>query len=302
MAEPLRWGVIGTGWIARTFADDLRLTDSGRIVAVGSRTAGAADAFADEFDIPNRHASYEALVADPEVDVVYVATPHPMHHANTLLALEAGKPALVEKAFTMNAAEARDLVETARAKGALPHGGDVDAVPSACRGRSAASSPTARSASSSTVFADHGQWFAKNPEHRLFAPELGGGALLDLGVYPVSFASMLLGTPTGSAARPTRHSPASTARSSMLLGYASGAQAVLNCTSAAHEPDAGRRSSAPRRRIEVDGHLLRAEPLHADPARRRGDRATTSRTRATACATRPTRSRAASPRACSRAR
>ena len=103
MTEPLRWGLIGTGGIAQSFAADLIFTASGRAAAVGSRLIDSANRFADRFDIPNRHASYEALVADPEVDVVYVATPHPMHHANALLALRAGKPALVEKAFTMNA-------------------------------------------------------------------------------------------------------------------------------------------------------------------------------------------------------
>jgi predicted dehydrogenase len=97
MTEPLGWGVIGTGGIAETFAADLSFTDSGRVTAVGSRTMDSANRFADRFDIPNRHASYEALVADPDVDVVYVATPHPMHHPNTLLALQAGKPALVER-------------------------------------------------------------------------------------------------------------------------------------------------------------------------------------------------------------
>src|SRR5712664_4361393 len=117
MTEPLGWGLIGTGGIAETFAADLMFTDSGRPVAVGSRHMNSANRFADEFDIPNRHASYEALVTDPDVDVVYVATPHPMHHANTLLALEAGKPVLVEKAFTMNAVQARDLVDTARSRG-----------------------------------------------------------------------------------------------------------------------------------------------------------------------------------------
>ena len=114
---PLQWGVIGTGGIATTFAADLKLTDSGRVVAVGSRHQESADRFADEFDIPHRHASYEELVADPDVEVVYVTTPHPLHHANALLALGAGRPVLVEKAFTMNAAEATDLVDTARSKG-----------------------------------------------------------------------------------------------------------------------------------------------------------------------------------------
>ena len=89
MTEPLGWGLIGTGGIADSFAADLSLTDSGRVAAVGSRHMDFANRFADRFDIPNRHASYEALVADPDVDVVYVATPHPMHHANGLLALRA---------------------------------------------------------------------------------------------------------------------------------------------------------------------------------------------------------------------
>jgi len=94
----------------------LSVTDSGRAVAIGSRSQESADRFADKFGIPNRHASYEALVSDRKVDVVYVATPHPMHLANALLALDAGKPVLVEKALTMNAAEAAKLVASARAK------------------------------------------------------------------------------------------------------------------------------------------------------------------------------------------
>jgi predicted dehydrogenase len=186
--QPLRWGVIGTGGIAATFAADLNSTDSGRVVAVGSRHQGSADRFADEFGIPNRHASYEALVADPEVDVVYVATPHPWHHANTLLALEAGQPVLVEKAFTMSAAEAQNLVDTARSRGLflmeamwtrfLPHMAEIRRLVA-----------NGSLGDIVTVMADHGQWFPKDRDSRLFAPELGGGALLDLGVYPVSFAA-----------------------------------------------------------------------------------------------------------------
>ena len=112
--SPVRWGVLGTGGIAHTFVNDLRLTDSGVVVAVGSRSQGAADRFADEFGIATRHASYESLVADPDVDVIYVATPHPTHRDNAILALRAGKPVLVEKPFAMNAAEAREIVAVAR--------------------------------------------------------------------------------------------------------------------------------------------------------------------------------------------
>ena len=117
MSEALRWGVIGSGSIASSFATDLALTDSGRMVAVGSRRQETADRFADRYGIPNRHGSYRALVEDPEVEVVYVATPHPMHLAHAQLALEHGKPALVEKAFAMSAAEARTMVRSARSEG-----------------------------------------------------------------------------------------------------------------------------------------------------------------------------------------
>jgi predicted dehydrogenase len=251
MTEPLRWGVIGSGFIAETFARDLELTDSGTVVAIGSRSRKTADKFADRFGIPNRHAGYEALVADPEVDVVYVATPHPMHHANTMLALDAGKPVLVEKAFTMNAGEARDLVTTARTAGLflmeamwtrfLPHIAEVR--------RLIAEGVLGDIVS---VSADHGQWFAKDADFRLFAPELGGGALLDLGVYPVSFASMVLGTPDRIVTLTDAAFTGVDGQTSMLFGYPSGAQAILTCTSSAASPVRAAIVGTDGR-IEIDG-------------------------------------------------
>ncbi|WIX81128.1 Gfo/Idh/MocA family oxidoreductase [Amycolatopsis carbonis] len=229
----LRWGIMGTGGIAGAFAEDLQLTDSGVVAAVGSRSRETADAFADRLGIPTRHGSYEDLAADPDVDVVYVATPHPMHHDNAMLALSAGKPVLVEKPFTMNADEARSLVSFARERGLflmeamwtrfLPHIHHVRSL-------------LPELGDLVTVSADHGQWFAEDADFRLFAPALGGGALLDLGVYPVSFASMILGTPSRVA---SIVSPAFTgvdAQTSMLFGYDSGAHAVLNCALRAASP------------------------------------------------------------------
>jgi predicted dehydrogenase len=259
MTEPLRWGLIGTGWIADSFAADLAFTDSGRVVAVGSRRMDTADRFADRFDIPNRHASYEALVADPDVDVVYVATPHPMHHPDTLLALRAGKPVLVEKSFTMNAAEARELVAVARAEKLflmeamwtrfLPHIAQIRRL-------------IAERALGDivTVSADHGQWFAKDPDFRLFKPELGGGALLDLGVYPVSFASMLLGPPDTIAALIDPAFTGVDGQTSMLFGYASGAQAVLTCTSLARSPTRAAIVGT-EARIEIEGDFYSPSPF-----------------------------------------
>jgi predicted dehydrogenase len=231
----VRWGILGTGGIARAFAADLTLTDSGVVAAVGSRGQAAADRFGAEFGIANRHASYESLVADPDVDVVYVATPHPAHHDNAVLALRAGKHVLVEKPFTMNAAEAREVVEVARETGLfameamwtrhLPHVAVIrDWL------------AQGRLGSIVTVTADHGQWFAEDPEFRLFAPKLGGGALLDLGVYPVSFASMVLGTPNRVVSISDRAFTGVDAQTSMLFGYDSGAQAVLTCTLRAKSP------------------------------------------------------------------
>jgi predicted dehydrogenase len=251
MTEPLGWGLIGTGGIAETFAADLMFTDSGRAVAVGSRRMDSANRFADRFEIPNRHASYEELAADPAVDVVYVATPHPMHHANALLALHAGKAVLVEKPFTMNAAEAQELVAVARAEGLflmeamwtrfLPHIAEIRRL-------------VAEGALGDivTVTADHGQWFPQDPEFRLFAPELGGGALLDLGVYPVSFASMVLGKPDRIVSLIDPAFTGVDGQTSMLFGYASGAQAILTCTLFAKSPTRGTLVGT-NARIEIDG-------------------------------------------------
>lgn len=268
MTEPLRWGLIGTGGIAHSFAADLMFTESGVPVGVGSRRLETATEFADRFDIPNRHASYEALVEDPDVEAVYVATPHPLHHADALLALRAGKPVLVEKPFTMNAAEAEDLVATARAAGLflmeamwtrfLPHIAEIRRL-------------LAEGALGDivTVTADHGQWFAKDPDFRLFAPELGGGALLDLGVYPVSFASMVLGKPERIV---TLVDPAFTGvdgQTSMLFGYAGGAQAVLTCTSSAKSPTRAAIVGT-EARIEIEGVFY--APTAFDLVSRTGER------------------------------
>ncbi|KDN23875.1 Gfo/Idh/MocA family protein [Amycolatopsis rifamycinica] len=246
---PLRWGIMGTGGIAGAFAQDLRLTESGVVAAVGSRTADSAERFAAEHRVPARHSSYEALANDPDVDVVYVATPHPLHHANARLALEAGKPVLVEKPFTMNAEEARDLVDLARGRDLflmeamwtrfLPHIRHVrELLPSL--------------GDVVTVAADHGQWFAEDPAFRLFAPELGGGALLDLGIYPVSFASMVLGAPERVAAMATPAFTGVDAQMSMLFGYSGGAQAVLTCTLSAVSPTTATIVGT-EARIEIDG-------------------------------------------------
>ncbi|MEL5991946.1 Gfo/Idh/MocA family protein [Microbacterium phosphatis] len=190
----LRWGILATGGIAHSFARDLR-TAGLDLVAVGSRSQASATAFAAEFDIPRAHGSYEELVADPDVDIIYVSTPHPMHAENARLALEAGKHALVEKSFTVNRAEAESLRDLAAAKGLLV----MEAMwtrylPHMIRIHEIIDAGTLGEVRA--LFADHTQKITDDPSHRLNALPLGGGALLDLGIYPVSFAWDILGEPT----------------------------------------------------------------------------------------------------------
>jgi predicted dehydrogenase len=265
--SPVRWGILGTGWIAGAFVTDLRLTDSGVAAAVGSRSQGSADRFADEFGISRRHASYESLVADPDVDAIYVATPHPMHRDNAILALRAGKHVLVEKPFTMSAAEAREIVDVAREHGLfameamwtrfLPHTAIIrDWLAQGVLGDVV------------TVTADHGEWFAEDAGFRLFAPELGGGALLDLGVYPVSFASMVLGAPSRIVSMSDPAFTGVDGQTSMLFGYDSGAQAVLTCTLRAKSPVRAAIVGTDAR-IEVEGDFYAPATVTLIP--RKGD-------------------------------
>lgn len=194
----VRWGILATGGIARLMTKDL-LAHGHRITAAGSRSAQNAQTFAKEFGIDRAHGSYGALVADEEVDVVYVATPHNLHVENAVAALENGKHVLVEKAFTLNAVEARRIADAARGQGLLaleamwtrflPHMRYVrDVVKSGQIG------------DVKSLHADHTQTLSSDPRHRLNDPRLGGGALLDLGVYPLSFTHDLLGAPTKVAA------------------------------------------------------------------------------------------------------
>jgi predicted dehydrogenase len=268
--SPVRWGILGTGGIARAFVTDLQLSDTGIAVAVGSRSQESADRFAGPFGIDHQHASYERLVADPDVDVIYVATPHPMHHDNAILALRAGKHVLVEKPFTMNAAEAREIVHVARERGLfameamwtrfLPHVAVIrDWLARGLLGDVV------------TVTADHGQWFAEDPAFRLFTPELGGGALLDLGIYPVSFASMVLGTPSRIVSLSDPAFTGVDAQTSMVFGYGSGAQALLTCTLRAKGPTRAAIVGSDAR-IEVEGAFyapaaVTLVPRNGDPVR-----------------------------------
>ncbi|WP_396655274.1 Gfo/Idh/MocA family protein [Microbacterium sp.] len=231
----LRWGILATGGIAHAFARDLR-TAGLDLVAVGSRGKPRADAFAAEFEIPRAHASYEALVADPDVDIVYVSTPHPMHAGNAVLALEAGKHVLVEKPFALNAAEAAQVRDLAAARGLLA----MEAMwtrylPHMVRIRELLAGRVLGEVRD--LFADHTQRLPADPAHRLNALELGGGALLDLGIYPISFAWDVLGPPVELSARARFAETGADTDVATILTHAAGAVSSLISGSRAAGPN-----------------------------------------------------------------
>ena len=228
MNKSIRWGILATGAIAAEFTRDLQLLPDAEVVAVGSRTEESAAAFADRFGIPRVHGSWEALAADEEVDIVYVATPHHAHYRATRLCLEAGRAVLCEKPFTINAAESLALTELAAKQGRFL----MEAMWMRCN-------PAVLKVAElvadgvigpvGTLHADFGLAGPFDPSHRLRDPNLGGGALLDLGVYPVALAHLLLGVPDSVQAWASLTPEGVDANTGLLLGYDSGAVATLTC-------------------------------------------------------------------------
>ncbi len=245
-----RWGIIGTGGIARAFAEDLPRLGDHQVVAVGSRTLASAESFAQQFSDVTAFGNYEELVA-ADVDAVYVATPHPMHYENALLAMRAGKPVLCEKAFTVNAKEARALVAYAQENRIplmeamwsrfLPHLQQVKEIIS-----------NGALGEITNIIADHGQFIPYERAPRLWEPELGGGALLDLGIYPLTLAHLILGSPISINAQATLTDKKVDLNTSMILRYASGAHALLSCTMASRG-SVSAMIVGDKARIEIDG-------------------------------------------------
>jgi predicted dehydrogenase len=229
VGERVRWGILATGGIAAAFTADLVDMPDAEVVAVASRTDASAKAFAERFGIPRAYGDWASLAADEDVDVVYVATPHSAHRVAAGMCLEAGRHVLCEKAFTLNLREAEELVALAaehdrflmeamwmycnplvrRLKGLVDDGviGEVR-----------------------TIQADFGINGPFPPSHRLRDPAQGGGALLDLGVYPVSFAHLLLGEPSGITARAVLSDEGVDLQTGALLTWESGALASVHCS------------------------------------------------------------------------
>jgi predicted dehydrogenase len=226
VTEEIRWGVVGPGRIAEKVVEDFAVVDGARVVAVASRSLERAQDFATRHGIERAHGSYADVLADPGVDVLYVATPHPQHHAIALGALRAGKALLVEKAFTATVAGAREVVEASRETGVFA----MEAMwtrfqPAVVRMRELIADGAIGEVRS--VQADLGVQREFDPTDRLFALELGGGALLDLGVYVVSWAQMLLGAPDTVTAAGSRFPTGVDAEAALLLGWADGRSATL---------------------------------------------------------------------------
>jgi predicted dehydrogenase len=246
-----RWGILATGYIAERFATDLRRAPGAELLAVGSRSAENARAFADRHDVPRAYGSWDALAADDDIDVVYVAPPHAAHLAAALTCVRAGRAVLCEKPITLDRASAATLVDAARSAGVFL----MEAMWTRCNPavrRMLAMIDDGVIGRPTTVQADFGLAGDFPPTHRLRAPDLGGGALLDLGIYPVTFAHLVLGAPDHIRAW-SRIGPEGTdENTAMVFGYDSGAVAALTCGILGATPVAGTITGT-QGRIEVPG-------------------------------------------------
>jgi predicted dehydrogenase len=232
----VRWGIAGPGRIADALAGDFALVPGATLTAVGSRSHARAEDFARRHGAARAHGSYQELTSDPDVDVIYIATPHPQHHDIAVAALRAGKGVLVEKAFTATVAGAHDIITTARETGGFA----MEAMwtrfqPAIVRLRELIADGAIGTPLS--VQADLGVVREYDPQDRLFNPALGGGAVLDLGVYVVSFAQMVLGTPERVVAHGAIGPSGVEIDATILLGFGDGASATL--TTSLHSPMPG---------------------------------------------------------------
>ncbi|MBN1170867.1 MAG: Gfo/Idh/MocA family oxidoreductase [Micromonosporaceae bacterium] len=235
MTNPIRWGILSTGAIATSFVTDLRLLPDAEVVAVGSRKPETAKAFAERHAIPRAHGSWQALADDPDVDVIYVATPHSAHFDATMTCLAAGKAVLTEKPFTLDLPTSRQLVATAREAGLfLMEAMWTRCFPAIRRIRELIAEGTIGTITS--VEADFGLAGPFPEGSRMVEPSLGGGALLDLGVYPVTLAHLALGTPDHIAAWADLTESGVDQNTAVTFGYDSGALAQLSCSLVGQTP------------------------------------------------------------------
>ncbi len=233
--DTVRWGILGTGKIARAFAAALKDTPGAVLSGVASRGVDSAQAFGSEFGAAASYGSYQQLADAGDVDIIYIATPHPMHAENALMALHAGKGVLCEKAFTMNRREAEAVVALARAKKLfLMEAMWTRFMPALAEVRRIIASGEIGPVHQ--VTADFGFTATQGPEHRVFNPALGGGALLDLGIYPLSIAAALLGPVVSVRAQAEMGATGVDIETAFTLKHEGGGMSACSCSLRARTP------------------------------------------------------------------
>ena len=253
----IRWGILGPGAIAHSFAEGLLYVKNAELTAVGSRDINRAKAFAQKYKVPHAFGSYEALAQCDEIDVIYIATPHSRHYRDMLLCLENDKNILCEKAFTINAKQAKHVLEIANKKKLFV----MEAMwtlfqPVILKLKKLIKSETIGRLT--IVNADLGFHFPFNPEHRVFNPHLGGGALLDIGVYPLSLCYHLLGRPEEIAAQAVLGTTNVDELDGILFKYHSGTLANLYASLRSRTP-------AEALFIGTKGTIRLHTPIHRSP-------------------------------------
>jgi dihydrodiol dehydrogenase / D-xylose 1-dehydrogenase (NADP) len=240
MEKTFEWGILGPGNIAHRFATDLEKLPEAKLAAVGSRSAERARTFAAEFGADRAYGSYEELAADPDVDAIYIATPHPFHREHTILCLEHGKAVLCEKPMGVNERQVRDMVDCARAQGTfLMEAMWTRFLPVTVQVRKWLQEGSIGQVR--MLSADFGFRTGWNPQGRLLNLDLAGGALLDVGVYTVAYAAMVLGdAPVEVQASAHIGKTGVDEQTAMLLRYASGALATLFCAVRTRTPQEAR--------------------------------------------------------------
>jgi predicted dehydrogenase len=267
-APAINWGIIAPGHIANRFTREVHQYTKSRILAVGSRDLARAQAFASEYGIERAYGSYIQLVSDPDIDAIYVANPHSEHHASAMLALDAGKPVLVEKAFAMNAAQAEEVFAHAAAGNLF-----------ACEAMWSRFLPhytatrhlieTGALGQISGVHADHTQSLNLDPERRMMNASLAGGALLDLGIYPLSFFHYLLGAPVDVHAEGVLTTTGVDLREAITLHFSEGRYAQSLVDMSARGTNAATVTGT-EARVDIPGWFYRPQdvtftPLNGDP-------------------------------------
>jgi len=235
MKKTIKWGIIGLGKIAHKFAADLQLVNNAELYAVASRDLNKAQQFAQKYKAQKTYSSYEELAENSEVDIVYIATPHSFHYENTLMCLKKGKAVLCEKPLGINVQEEQSLIHEAKSRGLfLMEGMWTRFIPATEKLLELLENKTIGDIL--FVRADFGFKAEYNPESRIFNKKLGGGSLLDIGIYPLYFSLLTLGKPTEIKAMARKASTRVDSYCSVLLDYENNRKASLESTFEAQTP------------------------------------------------------------------